>query len=231
VKVVTGPSKLFNKVVSVRGKPGPWFVLTYIPDLQWCHVGPLRQNGVFGNDKKGEATEVTGQPRWMLASEGTAEELDVSAFNCTVLKSKTVRKVQDADREEWCLVDDVPNWDDEVVAEAGGGSCRATPSKLSPSTPPRASRSGGLRVDEAAEMDGAAAAKMEDTAAVPKVEDAAAAAEPDPMSWFVPVGRGDSDVSLGVFHVGDFVTGKWSGKGGWYVARRSSALPFLPPSF
>lgn len=153
------PSKLFNKVVSVVGHDGPWFVLTYIPDLQWCHLGPCVPRGIFGAwmcvcmwvcecaciyagrfdyvevcgrvcvcvcayaciaqvytiadssstvsrvdsglDKKGERTENTGQPRWVLAPEGTAAELDTSAFNCTVIKSRTVRKVQDADKEEW----------------------------------------------------------------------------------------------------------------------------------
>eukprot|EP00041_Stephanoeca_diplocostata_P027077 m.739801 g.739801 ORF g.739801 m.739801 type:complete len:1039 (-) comp23110_c0_seq5:3234-6350(-) len=99
------PSKLFNKVVSVVGREGPWFVLTYIPDLQWCHLGPCIPRGKFGLDKRGNPTENTGQPRWVLAPEGTAAELDTSAFNCTVIKSRTVRKVQDADKEEWCIVD------------------------------------------------------------------------------------------------------------------------------
>lgn len=181
------PRKLFNKVVSVKGRPGPWFVLTYIPDLQWCHVGPLFECGVFGNDKKGEVSEATGKTRWMLSPEGTAEELDVSAFNCTVLKSKTVRKVQDADKEEWYLLEEVPALDG------------AAPS--SPRGSPRRSKKGG----------------------------ATAAAEPSPMEmdaaspevmppWLCPSGHGGGGgrpPATGLFRVGDLVTGKWSGKGGW----------------
>lgn len=44
---------LFNKVVTVdnktlAGKHDYFFILTYIPDLQWCRVAPLVQKGVFG---------------------------------------------------------------------------------------------------------------------------------------------------------------------------------------
>ena len=40
--------KLFNKVVTVEGRPGRfYFVLTYIPDLFWCRLAPLAQRGVF----------------------------------------------------------------------------------------------------------------------------------------------------------------------------------------
>ena len=100
------PSKLFNQVVSLLGHEGLFFVLTYIPDLQWCHLGPMRKCGVFGNDKNGEPTVVTGRDKWMLCPEGTAQEWDVSAFNLRVVKTKTVRKTINADKEEWAITGD-----------------------------------------------------------------------------------------------------------------------------
>lgn len=100
------PGKLFNKVVAVRGVPGFWFVLTYIPDLQWCHLGPLEKRGKFGCDKSGkEIPLITGSDRWMLCAEGSAQELDVSSFNCIVTKFRTIRKTADADKEEWAILD------------------------------------------------------------------------------------------------------------------------------
>eukprot|EP01047_Picozoa_sp_COSAG01_P006014 COSAG01_NODE_214_length_21729_cov_684.831623_6_plen_62_part_00 len=47
---------LFNKVVTVDGKSlqggvDYYFILTYIPDLQWCRVAPLTQRGVFGKER------------------------------------------------------------------------------------------------------------------------------------------------------------------------------------
>ena len=124
------PSKLFNKVVVARGHPGVWFVLTYIPDLQWVHLGPMRQVGVFEDDRKGKAATHVGKPKWMLAPEGTAPELDLTAFNVTVLKSSTIKKTQNADKEEWALPE-LPGWvlgtapmpetDDEDEGTAGAG--------------------------------------------------------------------------------------------------------------
>ena len=43
------PPKLFNRVVRIEGETDYeyFYVLTYLPDLQWCHVAPLEQRGVF----------------------------------------------------------------------------------------------------------------------------------------------------------------------------------------
>ena len=52
---------MFNKVVKRKsgwdGDNGAWgeeqfefwYVLTFLPDLQWCHLAPLREVGVFGS--------------------------------------------------------------------------------------------------------------------------------------------------------------------------------------
>ena len=43
------PPKLFNRVVQIDGEDDYdfWYVLTYLPDLQWCHVAPLEKRGTF----------------------------------------------------------------------------------------------------------------------------------------------------------------------------------------
>lgn len=51
-----------------------WYVLTYLPDLQWCHVAPLEKRGVFGS-----SSSSAGRPRWMLVPEDAGGEIDVSA--------------------------------------------------------------------------------------------------------------------------------------------------------
>ena len=37
------------------------YVLTYLADLQWCHVAPLRENGVFG-PKPSQASQPNSAP-------------------------------------------------------------------------------------------------------------------------------------------------------------------------
>jgi HMG (high mobility group) box/LysM domain len=80
---------LFNKVVKL--KPGSssvsegslhlyeyWYVLTYIPDLQWCHLAPLYKIGrVFGETNNGSSS--VGRPIWKLVDEELGEEVDISS--------------------------------------------------------------------------------------------------------------------------------------------------------
>ena len=77
-----GYKNLFNKVVKLN-KEGQreagtefqyYFVLTYIPDLFWCHLAPLRKAGVFGPNRK----KVEGRTKWMLVDEGEGKELDIT---------------------------------------------------------------------------------------------------------------------------------------------------------
>jgi len=97
---------LFNKVVTVADRPGQFFfVLTYLPDLQWTHLGQLMESGVYGPEKGKEAA---GKIRWKLVPEGEAEEIDTSAQQCTVVKSKTMKRVSDADKEEWLILVESP---------------------------------------------------------------------------------------------------------------------------
>ena len=91
---------LFNKVVQIDGHPNKYFyVLTFLPDLQWCHCVPLEQRGVFEANKG----DYAGQPKWMLAPEGSCVQTDCSAHVCTVIRVKLMKKSDDADKEEWAI--------------------------------------------------------------------------------------------------------------------------------
>ena len=98
------PRPLFNKVVRIEGETtySYWFVLTYLPDLQWCHVAPLEARGTFGA-KAGASAD---RPKWMLVSEDEGGEIDVSAARCHVVEAleMTTNSV-DADLEEWDIRD------------------------------------------------------------------------------------------------------------------------------
>lgn len=100
---------LYNKVV--RLKPGAmtegseftyWYVLTYIPDLKWCHLAPMIEDGTFGSDKP----KALGKPKWKLVDENLGKEVDISSSYCIPIKSRSMRKTLDADKEEWDIIDD-----------------------------------------------------------------------------------------------------------------------------
>jgi len=103
------PPKLFSSVVTLCGdqcsrdsikykKFKYWFVLTYIPDLQWSRVVPMVQDGVF------ESGRYAGRPVYKLLPESPETgcfEIDVSAFRCKKVSSRAVLNVPDADDERW----------------------------------------------------------------------------------------------------------------------------------
>jgi len=101
---------LFNQVVRLnsdgRRETGNefeyYFVLTYIPDLFWCHLVPMRKAGVFGK----RWPKVTGRTKWVLVGEEEGKEIDISAGVCEVVKSKCMKNCEDADadEEEWNII-------------------------------------------------------------------------------------------------------------------------------
>ena len=100
---------LYNKVV--RLQPGAmtegseytyWYVLTFIPDLQWCHLAPMIQDGTFGMDKP----KAFGKTKWRLLDESFGHEVDISSKYCIAVKSRSMKKTLDADKEEWDIIDD-----------------------------------------------------------------------------------------------------------------------------
>ena len=100
-------NSLFNKVIKLRddaleGKDYKyWFVLTYIPDLKWCHLAPMVQEGHFGPERK----RSWGRPRYRLVDEKLGKELDISSMYCIPVKSKALKRTVDADKEEWDVLD------------------------------------------------------------------------------------------------------------------------------
>lgn len=100
-------NSLFNKVIKLRGDALEgkdykyWFVLTYIPDLKWCHLAPMVQEGHFGPERK----RSHGRPRYRLVDEKFGKELDISSMYCIPVKSKALKRTVDADKEEWDVID------------------------------------------------------------------------------------------------------------------------------
>lgn len=100
---------LFNKVVTVKAEAlrgshkefKYFYVLTFIPDLMWCHLVPMRQVGIWGSDKP----KCEGRPIWMLVDESEGKELDISASFCHPVKSRGMKRTADADEEQW----DIPS--------------------------------------------------------------------------------------------------------------------------
>lgn len=98
-EVKRSKTPLFNQVVTLNfegikyhGDEFPYYyVLTYLPDLEWCHLCPMIQNGILDN----------GRPRWILIHEGQGKEIDTSALLTEVTESKGLHGCPDADEEEW----------------------------------------------------------------------------------------------------------------------------------
>ena len=90
----------YNSVVRIDGEEAHpyWYVLTYLPDLQWCHVAPLERRGVFPAD----AGVSAGRPRWMLVPEDAGAEMDCGAARCHIMDALEKKKTKEnADEEEW----------------------------------------------------------------------------------------------------------------------------------
>ena len=97
------PPHLYNRVVRIDGEEQYeyWFVLTYLPDLQWCHVAPIEKRGVF----RGTSSTSDGRDRWMLVSEDEGGEIDVGAARCHVMQAIEMKKThENADEEEWDIL-------------------------------------------------------------------------------------------------------------------------------
>ena len=91
---------LMDKVVRIEGETSYafWYVLTYLPDLRWCHVAPLVRTGTFFPN---------GRPKWMLVSEDEGGEVDVGAGRCHVVEAKAmVGSEENAELEEWDVRED-----------------------------------------------------------------------------------------------------------------------------
>mmetsp|Transcript_40927 Transcript_40927/g.73781 ORF Transcript_40927/g.73781 Transcript_40927/m.73781 type:complete len:1370 (-) Transcript_40927:68-4177(-) len=102
-------TSLLEKVVKLKSTDGIsgaskfeyYYVLTFIPDLQWVHLIPMRKAGVFGP----EHPEACGRPIWMIVGEDEGKEIDTSAAACQSVTAFTVKNSENADDEQWNIYD------------------------------------------------------------------------------------------------------------------------------
>ena len=99
---------LSNRVVQIDGEGDDyayWYVLTYLPDLQWCHVAPLEKRGVFTEKPSPNGHVALDRDRWMLVREEEGGEIDVGAGRCHIMEAYEMMKTRaNADTEEWDIV-------------------------------------------------------------------------------------------------------------------------------
>ena len=78
-----------------------YYCLTFIPDLQWCHLAPLRKVGTWGPGKG-------WRHKWILVDESEGKEVDVSSTFCEPVKANPSKNSIDADEEVWDIPDSTP---------------------------------------------------------------------------------------------------------------------------
>ena len=124
---------LFNKVVSVQGRPNHYyFVLHFIPDMEWCHLAPLKRCGCFPNvTRNGHPHLHAGRPQWKLAPEAEGGEIDVGADRCKIVKAITVNKTADADKEAWDILEVSDKQNQPDMQTPWIKECKAMLTKLS----------------------------------------------------------------------------------------------------
>ena len=100
---------LLEKVVRLKSTDGIvgaskfeyYYVLTFIRDLHWVHLIPMRKNGVFGP----ECPDACGRPIWGIVGEDEGKEIDTTASLCQPVTAITMRNSADADDEQWSIYD------------------------------------------------------------------------------------------------------------------------------
>jgi len=102
-------TSLLEKVVKLKSNSGIsgaskyeyFYVLTFIPDLQWVHLIPMVKAGEF-DDKH---PEICGRPIWKLVGEDAGKEIDTTAGMCEVVVARTMKNSANADDEHWDVYD------------------------------------------------------------------------------------------------------------------------------
>ena len=87
-------TSLLEKVVKLKSTEGIlgaskfeyYYVLTFIPDLHWVHLIPMRKVGVFGP----EYPDSCGRPKWMIVGEEEGKEIDSTASLCKPVTALTM---------------------------------------------------------------------------------------------------------------------------------------------
>lgn len=102
-------TSLLEKVVKLKSNCGIsgaskydyFYVLTFIPDLQWVHLIPMVKAGEFDD----EHPEICGRPIWKLVGEDAGKEIDTTAGLCEVVTARTMNNSANADDEHWDVYD------------------------------------------------------------------------------------------------------------------------------
>ncbi|KAL7492282.1 hypothetical protein ACHAWT_001453 [Skeletonema menzelii] len=102
-------TSLLEKVVKLKSNSGIsgaskyeyYYVLTFIPDLQWVHLIPMVKAGEFDD----EHPEICGRPIWKLVEEDAGKEIDTTAGMCEVVTARTMNNSANADDEHWDVYD------------------------------------------------------------------------------------------------------------------------------
>eukprot|EP00939_MAST-03C_sp_MAST-3C-sp1_P000960 g960.t1 len=114
-----------------------YFVITFIPDLQWCRLVPMKRDGKFSRK---DGAQFVNRDRWRLESEDDAIEVDVSATRCVVMKTSLRYCCDDADDERWAIegyADEDDDFGDSIEGTNGASLANGkmasdqTPKKLS----------------------------------------------------------------------------------------------------
>lgn len=98
-------TSLLEKVVKLKSNCGIsgaskydyYYVLTFIPDLQWVHLIPMVKAGEFDD----EHPEIYGRTIWKLVGEDAGKEIDTTAAMCEVVTARTMNNSANADDEHW----------------------------------------------------------------------------------------------------------------------------------
>jgi hypothetical protein len=106
---VATDTSLLEKVVKLKSPEGItgaskfeyYYVLTFIPDLHWVHLIPMRKVGVFGS----KYPDSCGRPIWMIVGEEEGKEIDSTAALCKPVTALTMKNSADADKEQWDIYD------------------------------------------------------------------------------------------------------------------------------
>ncbi|CAB9511306.1 expressed unknown protein [Seminavis robusta] len=80
-----------------------WFVLTFVPDLQWCHLVPLVRVGEFSEEDK--KARLVGRSKWKLVDERLCQEIDICSRYVVPVKSRETKRSADANKEAWDILD------------------------------------------------------------------------------------------------------------------------------
>lgn len=107
--IVEPDTSLLEKVVKLKStgsisgasKFEYYYVLTFIPDLHWVHLIPMRKVGVFGP----EYPAACGRPIWVIVGEEEGKEIDSTASLCKPVTALTMKNSADADKEQWDIYD------------------------------------------------------------------------------------------------------------------------------